>query len=281
MILKNNTFSKIFMSGSFLFLLLGSVGPLLAQGNLLVYPKRIMLVEGKKKTEKLFLSNTGSETTTYTVSFVEYKMNENGALKIVTEPEPGLQFAASNVRVFPLEVTLAPGESQTVKAQIYNIQDLADGEYRSHLYFRAENKDSPANNSDESKSTSISIKVEPVFGISIPCILRKGVDDTSVSITDLQFVQTDSNDAFLQLKLNRIGKMSAYGDFKVKYTNIAGKTIEVSNMKGIGVYPPLSFRQMKIKLNKLERESFKGGFFKISFTQNDSKKVLAEAELKH
>ena len=55
--------------------LISSIPPLLAQGNLLVYPKRVVF-EGRRSVKKLTLSNRGNEMAVYNISFIEYRMNK-------------------------------------------------------------------------------------------------------------------------------------------------------------------------------------------------------------
>ena len=107
-----------------------------AQGNLLITPRRVVF-EGTKKNEELNLANTGSDTATFNVSMVQYRMKEDGAFEEIKEPDPGQNFADKYVRFFPRSVTLAPNESQVVKMQLYRTTELQPGEYRSHVYFRA------------------------------------------------------------------------------------------------------------------------------------------------
>ncbi len=202
-------------------------------------------------------------------------------MKSITEPEEGIHFASPYVRVFPRVVTLAPGEAQTVKVQLYKPQNLTDGEYRSHLYFRAEKNNTPLGQTKQTKDSTISVKLEPIFGISIACIIRMGDNNTSVSISNLEFLKaTSGEEDAIKFMFNRSGNMSVYGDFSINYTAANGKVYEVAKMKGVGVYTPGDFRNMKIKLNKPENINFSGGSLKVVFTQNESKKLLTEAELK-
>ncbi|NOR28556.1 MAG: molecular chaperone [Lutibacter sp.] len=253
--------------------------PLFAQGDLLIYPRRVVF-DGKKKIEKLVLSNTGKDTAVYNISFLEYKMNTNGELKIISESEEGLNFASSNVRFFPRKVTLAPNEAQTVKVQIRNTQNLTDGEYRSHLYFRAEEDKEPLGQTNKKRDSTISVQLKAIFGIAIPCIVRKGTNTTTVTISDLKLLQLNNRYDVLQFNLNRNGNMSAYGDFTINYITTNNVVYEVAKMKGVGVYTPGNLRILKIKLNKPATINFEGGEFKVIFTKNESKKVLAEAVLK-
>jgi hypothetical protein len=262
-----------------IIIFLFSIQPsLFAQGDLLIYPKRLVF-EGRKSIQKLTLANTGKDTAVYNISFVEYKMNENGQLKIISKAEEGLQFASSNVRFYPRKVTLAPNESQIVKVQLRGSQSLKDGEYRSHLYFRAEEKKAPLGEISKSKDSIIAVKLKPIFGISIPCIVRKGENTTNVSISDMQLIEIENNSYGMQFHLNRTGNMSAYGDVTINYTSPANEVYEVAKTKGIGIYTPGNLRIVKIKLKTQENINFNGGTFNITFTKNESKKILAEATL--
>jgi hypothetical protein len=272
--------TQLFKLMVFFILLFVFEGPLLAQGNLMIYPKRVVF-DGRKKVEKLVLANTGKDTAVYNISFLEYKMNENGELKSITEQEEAIRFASPYLRVFPRMVKLPPGEAQTVKVQLYNTQGLTDGEYRSHLYFRAEKNNIPLGQTEKTKDSTISVKLQPIFGISIACIIRRGDNNTTVSVTNMQFEQSnEGEDELLSFRIHRSGNMSAYGDFIVNYITPDKKAYEVAKMKGVGVYTPGDFRNMKIKLNKPENVNFSGGLLKVIFTQNESKKEPIEAELK-
>jgi hypothetical protein len=80
--------------------------------------------------------------------------------------------------------------------------------------------------------------------------------------------------------LNRSGNMSAYGDFTINYTTTNNVVYQVAQVKGVGVYTPGNLRIMKIKLDKPATINFDGGFFNVIFTENESKTVLTEANLK-
>ena len=158
--------------------------------------------------------------------------------------------------------------------------DMKEGEYRSHLYFRAEKNNQPLGQENKViDTTTISIKLEAVFGISIACIIRKGVSTAEASISHVAYTEDKEGNAFLNLNLNRTGNMSVYGDFSVVYQK-DNKAVEVAKIKGVAVYTPGLLRKVKLKLDKTEQQNFSGGSFKIIYTQNESKKILAETEWK-
>jgi P pilus assembly chaperone PapD len=114
------------------------LSPLLssAQGNLLITPMRVVF-EGQKKIQELNLANTGNDTARYMISLIEIRMNSNGTFERISEPDSGQLFASKFLRFFPRSVILAPGEAQLIKVQLTKTGQLRDGEYRSHIYFRA------------------------------------------------------------------------------------------------------------------------------------------------
>ena len=77
----------------------------MAQGNLLVTPKRVVF-EGNKRSEELNLANIGKDTATYIISFIQIRMKEDGMFERITQPDPEQNFADKNLRFFPRTVTL-------------------------------------------------------------------------------------------------------------------------------------------------------------------------------
>ena len=118
-----------------------------AQGNLLIMPKRVVF-EGSKRSEDLSLANIGKDTATYVISFVQFRMKDDGSFEKITDPDSAQNFSDKYLRFFPRTVTLAPNESQTVKVQVTKKDELKPGEYRSHLYFRAIPKQPPLGEKD-------------------------------------------------------------------------------------------------------------------------------------
>ena len=167
------------------------------------------------------------------MSFVEFRMTELGNFEEITVPDLGQQFATPYLRVYPRQVTLAPNESQTVKVQLINSNKLQDGEYRSHLYFRAIKSTKPLGQEGvDNDPAGLSVKIEAVFGISIANIIRKGVSDTSITLSGLHYENEKDLGPFLHFDINRVGNMSSYGDITVNYISPQNKSYEVGRIKG-------------------------------------------------
>ena len=126
------------------------------------------------------------------ISVVQIRMKEDGGFETITEPDAGQQFADKIIRFFPRSVTLGPNEAQAVKVQLIKTSELAPGEYRSHFYFRAIPKSKPLGEEETVSDTStISVKLTPVFGITIPVIVRVGENISKVTLSGLSFQMTN------------------------------------------------------------------------------------------
>lgn len=252
-----------------------------AQGNLLITPRRVVF-DGTRRVMELNLANTGQDTSKYNVSIVQYRMTEDGALEDITEPDPGQNFADKYIRFFPRTVTLAPNESQVVKMQVTNTTNLAPGEYRSHVYFRAVPKEAALGEEDPNRdTTALSIKLVPIFGITIPVIIRIGQSDTKVSISNLKLEMINDSTNRLSMVFNRTGNMSVYGDLRVTHISPSGKESIVGIVNGIAVYTPNSIRNFKLDLDNSTKTDLKTGRIRVTYSaQSDTRpEKYAEAEL--
>lgn len=252
----------------------------LAQGDLLLYPKRIVF-EGSKRSQVLNIANTGKDTVRYFISVVQIRMKEDGGFEAITQPDSAQYFADKNFRFFPRSVVLGPNESQTVKMQLINSNQLAAGEYRSHLYFRAEPEKKPLGEEEAVKdSTSISVQLVAVFGISIPVIIRVGEKNSTVNFSDMA-VKTVDSVSTLKLAVHRAGSMSVYGDIFIDHISSQGKITRVGMAKGMAIYTPNRLRYFNLPLDRTAGVDFKTGKLKISYsTPQDSKsEKIAETEM--
>lgn len=252
-----------------------------AQGNLLITPRRIVF-DGSKRVMDITLANTGIDTATYNISLIQYRMNDDGSFTEITEPDPGQNFATDNLRFFPRRVVLAPNEAQMIKMQVTNVNNLAPGEYRSHAYFRSvpivTALGDEAQNTD---STALSIQLIPIFGISIPVIIRVGATDLTASITDMEIETPTDSTKRLNLKINRGGTMSVYGDIQVTHISPSGVETVVSNINGLAVYTPNASRSLAIDLDPTKEVNYSSGKLVVTFvSQSDTKpQKFAEAIL--
>lgn len=270
----------LYLSPAFLFFFAFSTAAS-AQGNLQVMPKRVVF-EGNKRFQELNLANTGQDSAQFVISFINYKMKENGEFQEITTPEEGQNFADKFLRIFPRTVTLAPNEAQSIKVQVIKTSNLAAGEYRSHIYFRAVPPVKPLGEKDTKADTSsgISIKLTPVFGLSIPTIIRMGEPDVKITLSDLTF-DNSNNLPKLKLIFNRSGNMSVYGDLTINYISPEGTVKQVGMAKGLAVYTPNPKRSFILNLEQNKDINYRKGKLQVIYTTpQDAKSIsLAEATL--
>lgn len=253
-----------------------------AQGDLLISPKRVVF-EGNKRSMDLNLANVGEDTATYAISLVQIKMTEEGGFETITEPDEGQLFASPYLRFFPRSVTLGPHEAQTVKIQIVKAGSLAPGEYRSHVYFRAVPKEKPLGEEEVTRQdpASISVKLVPIFGITIPVIIRVGKPIVSVTLSDLALRYESDTIPKLKFTFNRTGNYSVYGDISVDHVSTMGAVTRVGIANGIAVYTPNTKRSFEFSLINTSGLDLKSGKLIVTYSAPSDVKPekYAEAEL--
>lgn len=255
-----------------------------AQGNLLITPMRVVF-EGNKQKAELNLVNTGTDSATYSVSFRHYNMTEEGMLKMIEKPETTQMFAEPYLRVFPRRVTLAPGEAQVIMMQYRRKPDMPAGEYRSHIWFRSEKNYNQLGKKELLlDSNQLSVSIIPIFGITIPVIIRSGEVSVSATLSNLKLDIQQGTIQNLTLTINRTGNISIYGDIKIDYTPVQGKPYEIGTVKGVGVYTNISKRNITVKLNTASGMPLENGKLKVQYVSQGEKKnvvyAVAEMEIK-
>jgi hypothetical protein len=251
-----------------------------AQGNLLITPRRVVF-EGNKQSQELTLANTGADTAKYTVSFVQYRMTEDGSFVQIDQPDEGQLFADKYLRFFPRSVTLPPNGSQVIRMQYRKMPDMQTGEYRSHVYFRAvPNEKLMGDEQVSADTTSIGIKLVPIFGISIPVIIRNGDLEVKVDLTKIDLDLKTDTVPNLTITFERSGTKSVYGDLSIMWANAQSEPVEVGVVRGLAVYTPNKTRKFKMQLRNVPGVDYSKGKLLIKFqAPNDVKaEVYAEKE---
>ena len=253
-----------------------------AQGDLLITPIRVVF-EGNKQKEELNLANMGKDTATYSISFVQKNMKEDGSFVNIEKTDSGQMFAEPYLRIFPRQVTLAPGEAQVVALQFRRKADMAAGEYRSHIYFRSEKNYKPLGmgNSDKD-TTTLSVQLIPIFGMSIPVIIRTGAVNVSAALSDLKLDNQQNTIQNLSLTIHRTGNISLYGDIVIQYAPVQGKPYQIGTAAGVGVYTNINKRYVVVKLNNTSGKPLTNGKLEVQYiSKGETKKpvVYASGEL--
>lgn len=258
------------------------------QGNLLISPRRIVF-DGSAKTQEINLANTGKDTARYLISVMEIRMTDDGGFEEILQPDEGQNFASKYLRFFPRNVVLAPNEAQTIKVQLSKASNLPEGEYRSHIYFRAVASDRPLGEQEmaNADTSNITVNIKAVFGITIPAIIRIGENNTKVNISNVTLNKTNDTTNTVHLTLNRTGNMSTYGDVVVYHIAADGSSKQVGAARGVAVYAPNKLRHFALNLDGTVKSDMHKGKLKVVYeAQKDDKyikagksPILAESEI--
>lgn len=192
-----------------------------------------------------------------------------------------MRILQTSIFAFSQKVLHSANESQVVKIQLNRNNELAAGEYRSHLYFRAIPKEQPLGETKATNDSSISIKLIPVFGISIPVIVRAGEVNSEVSLSGNHVEMFQDTVPVLNVTFSRKGNISVYGDLAVKYIPDNGKPIDAGNVRGVAVYTPNATRQIRFELNRNKEINYSSGKLHITYSasQEAGGKLIAETDL--
>ncbi|MBC7866296.1 MAG: hypothetical protein H7X88_02070 [Gloeobacteraceae cyanobacterium ES-bin-316] len=265
------------LTGIFFILMLVTSCRLFAQGDLLITPKRIVF-EGNKQREEINLVNIGTDTATYSISFMQYTMKEDGSFVFIETPAAGQMFADTFLRIFPRKVTLAPREPQVISLQCRRGPSMVPGEYRSHLYFRSEKNTTPTGlENNTADSTKLKIQLIPVFGLSIPVIIRMGDVNVNAGLQNFKLETLPDQTQIMHLSIMRTGNMSIYGDIIIQHFPADGKPVDIGRVTNVGVYTTTDKRNIMVKL-KNGTNKLTPGKLKIQYLTKTEKNTIIHAE---
>lgn len=215
-----------------------------AAGDLLIAPTRVIL-DGRRGTE-VILNNIGDEEATYRITLELRRMNDQGRLDDVdaVEANDREKSALDIIRYAPRRVTLPPNQPQSIRIGLQAIDALPDGEYRAHMLFRAIPK-TPAADGTTDTANSLRIQLIPIYGISIPVIVRKGNLQGTAALTNVRMGK-DNEGPTLEFDMTRQGNKSIFGEIHV--TKV-GQSEPISVAKGIAVYPEIASRTVSLPLS--------------------------------
>ena len=244
-----------------------------AVGDLLVAPTRLVL-DGRKGAE-VILNNIGQEPATYRISVEYRRMRPDGTLEDVKEPSAAEKAAGDMIVYAPRRITLAPNEPQSIRINARPPRGMADGEYRVHLLFRAIPPAVPITQQADSNVKGVSFKLIPVYGVTIPVIVRLGSLQVQGGISNVRVEKREGKPA-IALQLDRSGRRSTFGDVRVLK---AGVKDPIAVQRSVAVYTEVDKREVVIPV----ADTFKGqlaGPVTIQYVEtfNDGSKTLAETQ---
>jgi len=209
-----------------------------AWANLLINPTRVEF-NPSDRTADVTLINTSKFTTTYRLGWVEKKAKAGGGYTDLTATEAAnFPIASSMLRFSPKQVTLKAGERQTVKMAIRRPQDLATGEYRSHLLFKALPPKTPEEGLDPNASSTA---INMVVSFAIPVVIQQGVLDYKMTMNDAHIsYDPTKKDGSVAVSISRTGVHSVVGHISAYWTPNGGKERLIAKAGDYNLWPELS-----------------------------------------
>jgi len=204
--------------------------------NLLIYPVRVSFNETERKAE-MTLTNTSSQTNTYRLGWTEKEARSEGGYHDLTDEEAKNFPVASNMlRYSPRQVTLKPGERQLIKLTLRRARGLEEGEYRSHILFKA------IPSKEESKSSNgTSTSVNIMMSFAVPVTIQQGKYDVEVSLKDANIAYNPTTgERKVSANLLRQGQHSASGDISAFWKAPGKKEVLIGKIADFNLWSELS-----------------------------------------
>jgi hypothetical protein len=226
-----------------------------AAGDLLVAPTRVIL-DGSRGTE-VVLNNIDDEPATYRISLELKRMTPEGGLETIDESNATAaeRAALDMIRYSPRRVVLPPNQPQVVRLGVRVPDGLPAGEYRAHMLFRAVPDAVAATPASETAADRVSVSIKPIYGITIPIIVRVGDITAQAKIGNAWIEKDPETGASFNFDLARTGTRSVYGDIDVMKPGAAKPLLSI---RGIAVYAELAARKVSIDIPPELAEQLKG-----------------------
>lgn len=234
-----------------------------AAGDLLVAPTRVVL-DGSRGTE-VVLNNIGSTPATYRISLEVKRMTGAGGLLEIEETDANAaeRAALEMISFSPRRVTLPPNQPQVIRVGVRLPEGIAPGEYRAHMLFRAIPDTVAATAPASGNAGGVNIALTPIYGITIPIIVRVGELSATAQIGKAWIGDEDGQPHFT-FDLARSGNRSVYGDIEVTRPGVKDPLFLA---RGIAVYPEVTDRRVAIPVPPEVAAALKGPV-RIRYTED-------------
>ena len=219
-------------------------------GDLLVAPTRVVL-DGRRGAE-VILNNIGDDVATYRVTAELRRMTPDGNLVDVADPNAGEKAAQEMLLYAPRRITLPPNQPQAIRLSARAPEGLPDGEYRVHMLFRA--IPPPRPQAAPEKVEGVAFQLRPIYGVTIPVIIRLGRLEAKAAIANVRKVTADGKPA-IALDISRAGDRSTFGAVKVFKAGVAEP---IALVNGIAVYTEVGRRSVTIPIDPAQLANASG-----------------------
>lgn len=237
-----------------------------SQAEMLISPLRLML-DSDNNTATLTIRNTGDGTRSYRLGWLEQRMDENGTYHPITESEQSESLLASSfLRFSPRQISVGPGENQTVRVSYRPPANMVQGEYVSHLKMQILPGSAPSGTFEmDSGREGISMQLEMLMSFSIPVVLRHKTSTPTVSIGHVEVLPADANNPMrLAITIEREGNSSSFGRLKIEMQRDQNSPVElIGDSDGISVFANMDQRRVVVALRDTDIPS--GAWIRLSY----------------
>lgn len=225
---------------SFLAIALALAWPVSA--TLLISPTKVTF-DSDDKVVEVVLMNTSNKVNSYELGWEDKIASELGGYQ-KHKTQVSHEFSASKMlRFSPRRVTLKPEEKQVVRIMLRRPKDLAEGEYRSHMRFKA----IPVAAEQAGSIESAGIKINFTTSFSIPVVVRQGKPEVSLSIEKTSVKVTQPNEVpQVIVSISNNSRYSARGDIVATLEGKDGKPQVIARLNDYSLYPELKKAQVKL-----------------------------------
>ena len=194
-------------------------------------------------------------------------------------------FSDKIIRYSPRQVLLEPGKSQVIRLGLRKPSGLKEGEYRSHMLFRAIPIDAGTSVEQSVKpSSGLTVSLKAIIGISIPVIVRHGKTAAKISIVSARLVPRQANEdqPHIAMELERIGNRSVYGGLIAEYIASGGERKIIAQADGVAIYTPGTKRRIKLPVVLPPGLELRNGNIQILYRRpmDQGGKVIAQTQIK-
>jgi fimbrial chaperone protein len=211
-----------------------------AEANLVIHPIRVQF-NPEDRSAEITLLNDSNKTNTYRLEWREKKAKVGGGyIDLKGDELKNFPVASPMVRYTPRQVTLKPGERQTVKMTIRRNARLPEGEYRSHLIFKALPPPGLLAAPDE-QTAGLTMKLNMVTSFVIPVVVQQGKFDAQIRLDKavINYNPAEPNKSTVRLDISRQGKHSVFGDLEAYWTPAGGKEVLLGKIASFSSWPEL------------------------------------------
>ncbi|MFV1884480.1 MAG: hypothetical protein ACMZ7B_08335 [Balneola sp.] len=198
--------------------------------------------------------------------------DENGTRGIVQDDSvsESLYSIADNVRAFPRNFTLAPGQRQTVRLRVSGTNELQDGTYWSRIKTTSTPETPPLEiQNNDAVTARVGIKVEQVTGL----FFKKGSVTTGIEINGIETsTENDGNTLNVLVDLLRTGNSPFLGTITTEVLNAQGSSV-LSDFVSTSIYFDGKFKQ------QLNIQDLQPGSYQIKVTFESSRTDIDQSRL--